>query len=90
MTAEHWRQLKAILADALEHSDSERQAFVENACGSEAGLVAEALAFLSYAEETADALWFGGRFAIVESTVRADEAGVAIAPAAIPARPSVA
>ncbi len=84
MTSAHWQELKAILAAALEEREGERQMFVENACGSDTDLACEALAFLRYAKDTADALWLGGRFALIDAAVPAAEVCVAPAPAAVP------
>jgi tetratricopeptide (TPR) repeat protein len=38
MTPEEWRQVKAILEDALERPAAERQAYIDNACGEDVSL----------------------------------------------------
>ncbi|MEO6872040.1 MAG: protein kinase [Chthoniobacterales bacterium] len=48
MTSERWQQIKDILADALvRETPAERAAFVEQACGSDAGLAGEVNSFLA-------------------------------------------
>jgi hypothetical protein len=57
MTPERWRQVKAILADALEcASSAERRAFVEQACAADVQLKEEVEALLAFADCTATIL----------------------------------
>jgi serine/threonine-protein kinase len=56
VSAERWRTIDAIFADAVERPAAERPAFIANACGSDADLRAEVESLLAAYESDADFL----------------------------------
>ncbi len=56
ISAERWRAIDAIFADAVEHPSAERSAFIAEACGSDAELRAEVESLLAAHEGDADFL----------------------------------
>jgi non-specific serine/threonine protein kinase/serine/threonine-protein kinase len=51
MTPERWQQVKALLAAVLERSPAERPAFLDEVCGTDAGLRAEIESLIAYEEK---------------------------------------